>query len=302
MRLSVALISIACLTAALLVLSIPPSFSQSTENTGVSVTILDAGEEEPPGGGGGGGGGIRPPATVIFKGYAYPGALVTFLSGGVVIGTAVADGDGSFDKQVQVSSGLRTLGVWAKDSRGLSSSVSKIQIKLRVDSVVEISQLLLSPTISIGFKSVLPGSKIQMYGTALPGTRLRIYNTKEDSPLAEQLVGAGSGGWSYVLDTSEMNEGNYEFRATSELIEDGIISPLSIPIGLLISDEEILACGARGDYNSDGKTNIVDLSILLAHWGDNYNRVEYRNECVDSNRDGEVDIFDLSILMSEWTG
>jgi hypothetical protein len=49
------------------------------------------------------------------------------------------------------------------------------------------------------------------------------------------------------------------------------------------------------DINADGKVNVFDLSILLAHWGLN------EAPC-DLNHDGTVNIFDLSQLLSHWTG
>lgn len=48
-----------------------------------------------------------------------------------------------------------------------------------------------------------------------------------------------------------------------------------------------------GDLNADGKTNVLDLSILLSHWG--------TTQSGDLNKNGRVDVFDLSILLSHWT-
>ena len=50
-----------------------------------------------------------------------------------------------------------------------------------------------------------------------------------------------------------------------------------------------------GDLNGDGKVNLVDFSIMLAHWGTNY-------APADLNGDGTVDLPDLSILLFNWTG
>ena len=49
----------------------------------------------------------------------------------------------------------------------------------------------------------------------------------------------------------------------------------------------------RGDLNSDGKTNVFDLSLILSRYGGS-------NSTADLNGDGRVNILDLSILLSNW--
>ena len=48
-----------------------------------------------------------------------------------------------------------------------------------------------------------------------------------------------------------------------------------------------------GDLNTDGKVDILDLSILLTRWGST-------DTTADLNKSGKVDILDLSILLSKW--
>jgi chitodextrinase len=52
-----------------------------------------------------------------------------------------------------------------------------------------------------------------------------------------------------------------------------------------------------GDLNGDGVVNIVDLSILLSHWGNTHATASQG----DLNGDGVVNIVDLSILLSHWS-
>ncbi len=47
------------------------------------------------------------------------------------------------------------------------------------------------------------------------------------------------------------------------------------------------------DINSDGKVNILDLSVLLSQWN--------KSGTADINGDGRVNIVDLSILLSQWS-
>jgi chitodextrinase len=52
-----------------------------------------------------------------------------------------------------------------------------------------------------------------------------------------------------------------------------------------------------GDLNGDGVVNIIDLSILLSHWGATHATPSEG----DLNGDGVVNIVDLSILLSHWS-
>ena len=51
---------------------------------------------------------------------------------------------------------------------------------------------------------------------------------------------------------------------------------------------------AKGDLNSDGKVDIIDLGILLSNWG------SATKPPADLNQDGYVDIIDLGIMLSNW--
>jgi hypothetical protein len=53
------------------------------------------------------------------------------------------------------------------------------------------------------------------------------------------------------------------------------------------------AATVQGDLNTDGKVDILDLSIMLSHWNTN-------NATSDINHDGNVTVLDLSALLSHW--
>lgn len=50
-----------------------------------------------------------------------------------------------------------------------------------------------------------------------------------------------------------------------------------------------------GDVNGDGKVDVVDLSILLSHYGQN--GAQAQGDC---NSDGKIDVVDLSVLLSHY--
>ena len=53
-----------------------------------------------------------------------------------------------------------------------------------------------------------------------------------------------------------------------------------------------------GDFNCDGRVDLVDLSIFLYYYG----RSDAGAARYDLNRDGTVDFPDISIMMYHWTG
>ena len=50
----------------------------------------------------------------------------------------------------------------------------------------------------------------------------------------------------------------------------------------------------KGDLNSDGKVDVIDLGIFLSNWG------KTTKPSSDINQDGKVDVIDLGILLSNW--
>jgi hypothetical protein len=69
--------------------------------------------------------------------------------------------------------------------------------------------------------------------------------------------------------------------------------------GRLDAGAAVMAVRAPGDFNDDGRVDGVDLSTLLALWGE----CPPGGSCLaDIDRDGRVDGIDLSILLGRWTG
>ncbi len=52
------------------------------------------------------------------------------------------------------------------------------------------------------------------------------------------------------------------------------------------------------DINNDGKSDLLDLSILANYWG----KSNPDEPLADLNSDGTVDILDLSVLAGNWSG
>ena len=58
--------------------------------------------------------------------------------------------------------------------------------------------------------------------------------------------------------------------------------------------EAIAVVAKKVDANKDGKIDILDLNILMVHWGET-------GGIGDFNGDGKVDILDFQSLMVNWT-
>ncbi len=73
--------------------------------------------------------------------------------------------------------------------------------------------------------------------------------------------------------------------------------PIDVIRDIFFPPEEPIDQGLRCDFNTDGVCNLIDLSIMLYHYGQSGDRVAR----YDLNRDAIVDFFDISILMYYWT-
>jgi len=72
-----------------------------------------------------------------------------------------------------------------------------------------------------------------------------------------------------------------------------LVIALTVAVGYLIVHQ---SHAANADINGDGTVNILDLSILAAH----YNKTGQTFSTGDINGDGVVNILDLSILAAAW--
>ena len=126
-----------------------------------------------------------------------------------------------------------------------------------------------------------------IWKTNEPATSQVEYGTTKDyglfSPLSTSLTTSH-----LVKITGLAQKTNYYFRVISK---DGSGNQ-SLSAGSTFSTQS--RPKLMGDFNSDGKVNIYDLSVLLSNW--KKAKPEY-----DLNEDRLVNIFDLSILLSNWT-
>src|SRR3989344_7253521 len=90
---------------------------------------------------------------------------------------------------------------------------------------------------------------------------------------------------------SEDQDGSSEDSTVTIIVAGG--GGITIPLPRAKSSDGFIA----SDFNSDGKVDISDLSILLYYFGRPYSGAMER---FDLSRDRKIDIFDISILLYYW--
>lgn len=254
-------------------------------------------DEAPSGGGGGGGGGyyIPPTATaVILQGKAYPGSKITVLIDGSVATVITANSSASFKTELTtLTAGTYTFGLWAEDSRGNKSITFSFTITVAKDMTTTVSNIFLPPTIELDRVNLSRGEILNISGQTAPESTVSIY-VESEQEIVKEVVATETGDWKQSLSTTLLQEGLHAVRAKAE-DQAGLLSSFSKLLSFAIGKYSVTEIVSKADFNNDGKTNLVDFSMMLYWWG------KY-NPTVDQNQDGIINLPDFSILMYHWTG
>jgi len=247
------------------------------------------------GGGGGGGGGYAPRATsVILQGIAYPGASITVLVDGKVGTIIKAGAEATFKVTLTtLSAGTYTFGLWAEDSEGRKSITFSFTVNITSGRTTTVSNIFIPPTIELEKTNLLSGETLHILGSTAPESHIDIH-VESSQEIVKEAEADEEGDWEYLFETGGMDEGYHTSRAKAES-SGGLLSSFSKVLGFYIGKYESAEVCPRADFNKEGKTNLVDFSILLYWWG------KY-NPCVDQNQDSIVNLADFSILMYWWSG
>lgn len=246
--------------------------------------------------GGGGGGTYIPPIVAtqtILQGKAYPGAEITILIDGSVATIITADALANFKTTLTtLNAGVYTFGLWAEDKQGRKSLTFSFTVTITADRVTTISGIFIPPTIELEKTNLLKGDTLKIIGQAAPESTVIIQIESEETITREVEVASG-GDWEDLFNTSPLIEGQHTVKAKAD--NNGLASSFSKVLAFYIGQYSASDVCVMTDFNKDGKTNLVDFSIMLYWWG------KY-NPCVDQNKNGIVDLPDFSILMYWWTG
>jgi hypothetical protein len=249
--------------------------------------------------GGGGGGGAPPPppptqTMVVLQGKAYPLAKITILKDGEVGQITNADINANFKAEIKnISGGVWNFSLWAEDSKGRRSITISFAVTILEGKITTISNIFIPPTIELEKTRLAKGEELNIFGQSAPESQISIH-VESSQEIIKTTMAKRTGDWDYSLDTSPLEEGMHTTRAKAESPE-GLKSAFSSVLAFFVGKYKVGEICPRADFNKDGKTNLIDFSILLYWWG------KY-NPCVDMNGDGIVNLPDFSILLYYWTG
>ncbi len=276
-------------------------YNVSAQSGTITATVQVRAPEQPPvtpppsgGGGGGGGGGATPSGTiVVLQGKAYPGAKITVLKDGQVATFITADSLANFKTELTtLTAGVWTFGLWAEDKNGRKSIVFSFTVTVTVNMTTTVSGIFIPPTIELDKVNISRGETINILGQTAPESKIII--SVESSEITKETKADAAGDWKYLFDTALLDEGAHTSRAKAQTSE-GLLSSYSKVLSFYIGKYKVGEIAPKADFNKDGKTNLVDFSVLLYWWG------KY-NPAVDQNQDGIVNLADFSILMYHWSG
>jgi len=258
-------------------------------NDQVVVTANVPSAEPSPGGGGG-----APRTNVIIQGKAYPLSSVTILQDGRVTSTTTADSLANFEIEItNITAGIWTFGIWAKDTDGRKSITVSFTFSVASGMTTTISGIFLPPTIEIDKTFLQRGETLNILGQTAPQSEVSVFvNSPEE--IVKKTTADKRGNWDYPFDTSILDEGSHTTRAKA-ISPEGLLSSYSKVLSFSVGKVRVEELCPRADLNKDGRTNLVDFSILLYWWGRD-------NACTDQNQDGIVNLTDFSIMLYWWTG
>lgn len=229
-------------------------------------------------------GGIR------FVGEASPGALVTFLRNGSVIGTQAAASDSSFDSTfANQPPGSATYSLHATDvSSRQTAEVSTIATILPAFTTT-LSGYLLPTTFSISLNPIKRPQIQSISGTTRQSSTVTTLwsGAKYSDSFTTQAATAANGNWSTVPGQT-LHLGTY---TTSAVVQapGGALSPQTPDANFQV----ILSA----DLNNDSKINLTDFSILMFFYAQTN-----INKPADINDDAKTNLTDFSIMLFYWTG
>jgi hypothetical protein len=221
-------------------------------------------------------------------------AKITILKDGEVAQITSADINANFKTEIRnISAGIWNFSLWAEDSKGRRSIIISFTVTILEGKTTTISNIFIPPTIELEKTKVAKGETLNIYGQTAPESQILIH-VESPEEIIETTKAKKTGDWDYPLDTSPLEEGMHTTKARAESPE-GLKSAFSSVLAFYVGKYKPEEICPRADFNKDGRTNLIDFSILLYWWG------KY-NPCVDMNGDGIVNLPDFSILLYYWTG
>jgi hypothetical protein len=258
----------------------------------------------PPPSVGGGGGGYVPPQTgnLIISGRAYPNSEVFLLKDGQLTLKVGVGSDGKFTFTLSnISPGNYLYTLYAEDQKGNKSTLYNFPVFINSGQTIEVSNIILSPTIDVDKLEVKRGEPLTIFGAATPKAEVLI-SVSSEKEMFFKVPANDDGSYLYQLDTDLLEVGDH-YTKSKTILAQQYISNYSRVVSFKVGQTNVLKkpgkCPLVGDFNTDCLVNLIDFSIM-AYW---YKRpLTTEGKKMDLNNDGKVDLIDFSILAYWWTG
>lgn len=241
-------------------------------------------------------------SSVLLIGQTSPFSTVTILVDGKISSNIQSNGTGAFRASVpSLERGVYTFGIYSTDSSQSRSSTFSSTLTLGQGTSNTISDIIVAPSFKLAKDSVDIGEDAHVSGFAVPGAVIglivRQSGTSSAALASQQILVAtttANGAWNIVIDTSTFSKGTYLIKARTVLTKE-ITSDYSGPLFLDVGQGARSRKAKNPDLNLDGKVNLIDFSIMLSHWLEDY-------DLADLTSDGIVNLSDVSVLLFYWTG
>lgn len=279
---------------------------------------------------------VAPENEVVFSGRTCPSGQVYLLQNGMLAGSSPSLANGTFQISVEdILAGDYVFGLYSIDNENVQSSTTNILVTVSQGTITLVSGILLTPTLKTNKAEVERGDTIVISGQSAPTCSIDL--DIDNGSILVPLTADGDGVFFYIFNPSSLIAGTHEVKATASCFgassgesrtiefelkersggggttpDDGeetsppgeeVVPPGEEDETGAIEEEEEDVAQSEGDFcsktdlNDDGRTNIVDFSILL-FW---YNKRHVPGP-VDFNNDSEVNLTDFSIQVYCWTG
>lgn len=228
---------------------------------------------------------------VIFGGYAFPNAMVTFTLDGEVVLTIDADEEGYFEGNYdELAFGEHVFTFQAEDYNDAQTRTVSYAYTVINESPLYISSILLPPL----FEPAENGTDLE--GLSIPGAEIQVFGVTQDGQdliEVESIIVDEDGTYSYELNLKDGAFNQYYVSCTYEGKECGYsgIIPVQIVDGAYEIPSNVFA-----DFTQDVEVNFVDFSFMRAAFLSKANLLFY-----DLDEDGELTLKDFSLLNYQWT-
>jgi hypothetical protein len=243
---------------------------------------------------------VTPRTSIIFTGKAYPASTITLLKDAQVTSFAKVNADATFQMTItDLVPGVYFFSLYGEDRDGRRSALLSFPVNAALGSTTQVSGIFIAPTIELDKDTVRQGESIAIFGQSFPQSEVIIEVNSEVVKTKANAVGA----YLYNYNTNGLVKGVsvVKPRAVFGVETSSVGKTLSFKVGELTVIKNP-AVAEQGDFNSDGKVNLVDFSIL-AYWykrplSDSFRELEANK----LNNDGKIDLVDFSIMAFHWTG